>query len=263
MTPQEAADPMTSQEAADAMTLLETADATTLLEVEALDVFHGDVQALWNISLSVAEAECVAVLGSNGAGKTTLLSTIAGLLRPTAGRIRYLGEEIGGLEAHRLCEQRLSLVPEGAQLFSEMTVLENLELGAYPSRARAQARVNLERWFELFPRLAERRKQLAGALSGGERQLLAIARALMSEPRLLLLDEPSLGLAPLAIEHVFDILARLRQDGLTILLVEQNVSHALELADRAYIVESGRVVRSEAAVALATDPDIRRHFLGL
>jgi branched-chain amino acid transport system ATP-binding protein len=234
-----------------------------LLEVEALDVFHGDVQALWNISLTVAEGECVAVLGANGAGKTTLLSTIAGLLRPTAGRIRYLGDDIGALEAHRLCERRLALVPEGAQLFPEMTVLENLELGAYPRRARVGARVRMNHWFELFPRLAERRSQVAGALSGGERQLLAIARALMSEPRLLMLDEPSLGLAPLAIEHVFDILARLRQDGMTTLLVEQNVSHALELADRAYILESGRVVRSETAMVLANDPDIRRHFLGL
>jgi branched-chain amino acid transport system ATP-binding protein len=245
------------------MTALEVAHSMTLLDVEALDVFHGDIQALWHVSLSVAEAECVAVLGSNGAGKTTLLSTIAGLLRPTAGRIRYLGQEIGGSEAYRLCDQRLALVPEGAQLFSDMTVLENLELGAYPRRARIGAHARMARWFELFPRLAERRTQLAGALSGGERQLLAIARALMSEPRLLMLDEPSLGLAPLAIEHVFDILARLRQEGLTILLVEQNVSHALELADRAYILESGRVVRSETAMALATDPAIRRHFLGL
>jgi branched-chain amino acid transport system ATP-binding protein len=245
------------------MTVSEVADALTLLEVTDLDVFHGDVQALWDVSLSVAEGECVAVLGSNGAGKTTLLSTIAGLLRPAAGGIRYLGQEIGGLEAYVLCERKLALVPEGAQLFPEMTVLENLELGAYPRRARGGARARMNHWFELFPRLAERRMQLAGALSGGERQLLAIARALMSEPRLLMLDEPSLGLAPLAIEHVFDILSRLRQEGMTILLVEQNVSHALELADRAYILESGRVVRSETAMALATDPDIRRHFLGL
>ena len=234
-----------------------------LLRVEHLDVFHDDIQALWNVSLGVAEGECVAVLGANGAGKTTLLSCIAGLLRPRRGSIVYAGQAIGGLPAYVICGARLALVPEGGQLFSDMTVRENLEVGAYVGRARADAAANLERMFELFPRLAERSRQVAGSLSGGERQLLAIARALMSEPRLLLLDEPSLGLAPVAVDTVFEVLHQLRRSGLSILLVEQNLSHALELADRGYVLESGRVARAAAAGALATDPAISRHFLGL
>src|SRR5579859_25453 len=161
-----------------------------LLAVDGLDTFYGDVQALWNVSIEVEEGECVCVLGSNGAGKTTLLSSIAGLLAPKSGAIQYAGQRIDGLRAHAICARRLALVPEGGQLFGDMTVRENLEVGAYA--ARAQARVNLERWFSLFPRLKERASVQASALSGGERQLLAIARALMSEPRLLLLDEPSL-----------------------------------------------------------------------
>jgi branched-chain amino acid transport system ATP-binding protein len=235
----------------------------TLLSLADLDVSHGDVQALWSVSLSVEQRECVAVLGSNGAGKTTLLSTIAGLLRPNSGRMTLEGRDLRSVPAHQRSEMRLALVPEGAQLFGEMTVLENLELGAYSRRARAQSAANLDRCFALFPRLKERATLAAGSLSGGERQLLAIARALMSEPTLLMLDEPSLGLAPLAIEHVFDVLAQLREDGLTILLVEQNVTHALELADRAYVLENGHIVRADTTTALASDPDIRRHFLGL
>jgi branched-chain amino acid transport system ATP-binding protein len=232
-----------------------------LLAVEGLDAFYGDVQALWSVSLEVEEGECVCVLGSNGAGKTTLLSSIAGLLRRKTGAIHYAGQQIDGLKAHAICARRLALVPEGGQLFGDMTVRENLEVGAYA--ARTHARANLQRWFTLFPRLRERAAVQASALSGGERQLLAIARALMSEPRLLLLDEPSLGLAPVAIDSIFDVLAQLRQDGLTILLVEQNISHALELADRAYILQTGRVVAAGAAGALQQDPGIRRHYLGL
>ena len=236
----------------------------SLLEVADLDVFHGDVQALWNVSLELAEGECVAVLGSNGAGKTTLLSTIAGLLKPARGTVHYAGRGIHGLPAYAICGLRLALVPEGGQLFAGMTVRENLEVGAYIGRARRNAGPNLRRMFDMFPRLAERGRVLAGGLSGGERQLLAIARALMSEPRLLLLDEPSLGLAPVMVEYIFsDVLARLRREALSILLVEQNVSHALELADRAYVLDRGRLVRSGSAAQLRDDPEIRRHYLGL
>jgi branched-chain amino acid transport system ATP-binding protein len=242
----------------------EPATATdALLEVAHLDVAYGDLQALWDVSVCVGQGECVAVLGGNGAGKTTLLGAIAGLLRPTAGRIVYAGRAIQGVPAYAICAARLALVPEGGQPFPDMTVRENLELGAYVGRARAHAAANLERIFGLFPRLAERARLAAGSLSGGERQLLAIARALMSEPRLLLLDEPSLGLAPVAVDAVFELLGRLRQEGLSLLLVEQNVSHALELADRAYVLEAGRVVRHAPAHDLASDPAIRRHFLGL
>jgi branched-chain amino acid transport system ATP-binding protein len=234
-----------------------------LLQVEHLDVFHDDIQALWDVSLGIAEGECVAVLGANGAGKTTLLGCIAGLLRPRHGSIVYAGRAIGGLPAYVICAARLALVPEGGQLFGDMTVRENLEVGAYLGRARGGAAANLQHMFELFPRLAERSRQMAGSLSGGERQLLAIARALMSEPRLLLLDEPSLGLAPVAVDTVFEVLRQLRQSGLSILLVEQNLSHALELADRGYVLESGRVARTGSASSLAVDPAISRHFLGL
>jgi branched-chain amino acid transport system ATP-binding protein len=232
-----------------------------LLEVDDIDAFHGDVQALWNVSLNVDDCECVCVLGSNGAGKTTLLSSIAGLLVPRRGAIRYAGERILGLRAHAISRRRLALVPEGGQLFPDMTVRENLEIGAYAARASAMS--NLERWLDMFPRLRERHRLLAGALSGGERQLLAIARALMSEPRVLLLDEPSLGLAPVAVDYIFDVLHGLRQEGLTILLVEQNITHALELADRAYVLQTGRVVASGSAAEIRRDPQIRRHFLGL
>src|SRR2546423_473362 len=198
-----------------------------MLQVSELDVAYGPLQALWGLGLSVAAGECVAVLGANGAGKTTLLSTIAGLLRPTRGTISLDDAPIQHLRAFEVCQLRIALVPEGGQLFPEMTVRENLEVGAYLRRARGHAARNLQRAFELFPRLAERQHLSAGALSGGERQMLAIARALMSEPRLLMLDEPSLGLAPIAVDHVFESLAQLRQQGLTVLLVEQNVAHAL------------------------------------
>jgi branched-chain amino acid transport system ATP-binding protein len=184
-------------------------------------------------------------------------------LKPVHGTVGFDEQPLHLLPPHRVCEQRVALVPEGRQLFPEMTVRENLEIGAFTPRARAHAAANLRRQFELFPRLAERARLAAGALSGGERQLLAIARALMSEPRLLMLDEPSLGLSPVAVEHIFEVLDQLRQAGLTLLIVEQNVSHALELADRVYLLESGRVVREGSAAALENDPAIRRHFLGI
>jgi branched-chain amino acid transport system ATP-binding protein len=234
-----------------------------LLQVRDLCVSYGDVQALWDISLDVNEGELVAVIGSNGAGKTTLLKAVAGLKASASGEVVYAGEAIQTLPPHAICERQLALVPEGGQLFPDMTVRENLELGSYLSRARPNAAANVERAFDIFPRLKERQRQLAGSLSGGERQMLAIARALMSEPRLLMLDEPSLGLAPVTVEHIFETLGGLYREGLTILLVEQSVQHALELADRGYVLESGRVVRQGSAADLRQDADIRRHFLGL
>jgi branched-chain amino acid transport system ATP-binding protein len=237
--------------------------ATPLLAVEGLAVAYGDVQVLWDVSLAVREGELVAVLGSNGAGKTTLLNTVAGLLRPIGGRIQLYDAPAEQSPAYAVCERGVALVPEGGQLFPQMTVRENLEVGAYLARARPQGAANLARAWELFPRLRERARQPAGTLSGGERQMLAIARALMSAPRLLMLDEPSLGLAPLLVEQIFATLAQLRADGLTVLLVEQNVQQALELADRAYILESGHLVREGPAAVLLDDPDVRQHFLGI
>jgi branched-chain amino acid transport system ATP-binding protein len=234
-----------------------------LLRGRDLCAAYGDVQALWDVSLEVAEGELVAVIGSNGAGKTTLLKALAGLHRCTSGEIVYDGQRIDRLPAHAICQRRLALVPEGGQLFPDMSVRENLEVGSYLPRARPLAARNVERAFDIFPRLRERQRQAAGSLSGGERQMLAIARALMSEPRLLMLDEPSLGLAPVAVERIFEVLGELRRSGLTVLLVEQSVQHALELADRAYVLESGRVARVAAAAELRQDPEIRRHYLGL
>jgi branched-chain amino acid transport system ATP-binding protein len=232
-----------------------------LLEVRNVAVFYADVQALWDVSLTVHDGEFVAVIGSNGAGKTTLLNTLAGLLRTSSGEIRLRGRPVQMLAAHALCREGLTLSPQGGQVFAEMTVRENLEVGAY--LARADTPRNLARVWELFPHLYERQSQLAGTLSGGERQMLAISRALMSGPRLLMLDEPSLAVAPVLVEQIFQTLDRLHQEGLSVLLVEQNVQEALELADRAYILETGRIVREGPARPLLGDAEVRRHFLGV
>jgi branched-chain amino acid transport system ATP-binding protein len=226
-------------------------------------VFYGDVQALWDVSLAVRPGEFVAVIGSNGAGKTTLLNTIAGLLKSRGGEIRLDGRAVEHLPSHAVCREGLTLSPQGGQIFPEMTVRENLEVGAYLPRTRKHLAANLNRVWELFPRLRERQAQLAGTLSGGERQMLSISRALMSEPRLLMLDEPSLAVAPVLVQQIFETLDRLHQDGLTVLLVEQNVQQALELADRAYVLETGRVVREAPARDLLADPQVRRHYLGV
>lgn len=239
------------------------ASAAPLLAVAELSVAYGDVQVLWDVSLDVHVGELVAVIGSNGAGKTTLLNTIAGLLPPLGGEIWLAGERANDLPAYARPARGLALVPEGGQLFPAMTVRENLEVGAYRAQARPRATENLERAWGLFPRLRERARQLAGSLSGGERQMLAIARALMAEPRLLMLDEPSLGLAPMVVDQIFAILADLRASGLTLLLVEQNVQQALELAERAYVLESGHLVRAAPAAELLADAEIRQHFLGI
>ncbi len=232
------------------------------LEVRAVDAFHGDLQALWGASLSVAEGEVVALIGPNGAGKTTLLRTIVGLHRPAAGQVLLDGAAIHALPTHQIVERGVILVPEGRRLFGEMTVLENLEIGAYSARARRERAATLARVFRIFPILAERRHQLAATLSGGQQQMVAIGRALMGLPRLLLLDEPSLGLAPLVVREMFAVLRAINQQGVTVLLVEQNARLALELADRAYVLEQGRVVGEGPGRQLLDDAGVRRAYLG-
>ncbi len=233
-----------------------------MLEVCQVDVHYGDLQALWEVSLRVEEGEVVALIGPNGAGKTTLMRTISGLQPPTRGSILLNGQPIHTLPAHQIARRGVLLVPEGRRLFGSMTVLENLEVGAYTSRARQQRTTTLKWVFEVFPVLAEHRHQLASTLSGGQQQMLAIGRALMGLPRLLLLDEPSLGLAPIVVQTIFDVLRTINRQGVSILLVEQNARLALELARRAYILEQGRVVGGGAASALLTDDEVRRAYLG-
>jgi len=237
---------------------------SALLQVENIASGYGDVPVLSDVSLEVGADEIVAVVGANGAGKTTLLSTIAGLLACTAGAIRLDGEAIETLPAHAVVTRRLVMVPEGGRLFPFMTVMENLELGAFHAGARPQLKASLDDVLAHFPILAERRQQLAGSLSGGERQMCAIARAMMSQPKLLMLDEPSLGLSPLMVERVFELILSLaRQKGIAVLLVEQNVGDALGMASRGYVIERGRVVKSGTGAALLADADVQRAYLGL
>lgn len=234
-----------------------------LLRVSNLRVAYGPVTALWDLSLDVVHGEIVAVLGPNGAGKSTLLRTIAGVLRPAAGSVTFEGQRIDGLPPERVLQRGVALVPEGRMVFPRFTVLENLQIGAYVRR-HASVAATLERVLDLFPILGRRLQQAAGTLSGGEQQQLAIARAMMSEPRLLLLDEPSLGLGPIVVDRVFELVGRLRADGVTILLVEQNVHRALEIADRASVLSSGRIVLSGTGEELrATEGALERTYLGL
>jgi branched-chain amino acid transport system ATP-binding protein len=234
-----------------------------LLEVANLAVAYGDVRALWDISLEVNPGEIVVLIGSNGAGKTTLLRTIAGLQRPLAGQIRFDGAPLDTLPPHEIVARGVVLVPEGRRLFGGMSVSENLDLGAYTPRARAQRAATLERVFSIFPLLAERRQQRAQTMSGGQQQMLAIGRALMGLPRLLLLDEPSLGLGPLVVQQIFGVLRTIQAQGVTVLLVEQNAHAALALADRAYIVEQGRIVGEGTGAALLHDPAVQQAYLGV
>jgi branched-chain amino acid transport system ATP-binding protein len=234
-----------------------------LLEVDAIDVFYGDVQVLYGLSLEVREGEIVTLLGSNGAGKTTTLRAISGLRRPRAGDIRFRGRSLVSLPASARAALGISLVPEGRELWAGLSVRENLELGAYDPRVRARAPRNLERVFALFPRLRERSAQLAGSLSGGEQQMCAIGRALMAEPTLLMLDEPSLGLAPLLVEQVMSTISELHRAGITVLLVEQNLRKALEVAERGTVIETGRVRLEGRSADLAANPEIRTAYLGL
>ena len=234
-----------------------------MLRVEHLAVCYGDVQALWDVSLAVNEGEIVTLMGSNGAGKTTTLHTVSGLLRPRQGSIMFAGQALHHETPQRIVEAGLIHIAASRELFPAMTVLENLELGAFPKRARRQRRQSLAYFMDLFPRLRERQRQLAGTLSGGEQQMLAIARGLMARPRLLMLDEPSLGLAPLLVAELFDCIRRIHAEQVTILLVEQNVHQALDIADRAYVLENGRTVRTGTAAEFLADDAIQEAYLGL
>ena len=233
-----------------------------MLQVERVDVAYGALPALHGVSVTVHPGETVALVGPNGAGKTTLLKAIAGLLAPRAGAIRWEGEGLGGEPSHRIVERGIALVPEGRRLFARMTVRENLELGAFSRRAQAEKRVRLDRVHAIFPFLRDREGQLAGSLSGGEQQMLALGRALMTAPRLLLLDEPSLGLAPRVVETIFVILGDLHREGISLFLVEQNVRAALTLAQRAYLLEGGRIVGEGEGRSLLQDVHVRAAYLG-
>ena len=233
-----------------------------LLEVGGLEVAHGDVRALGGVSVFVGAGEIVALLGPNGAGKSTLLNSVAGLLRPRAGTIRFDGEDLGHVHAHQIVERGLALVPEGRRLFGGMTVEDNLELGAFAERARAGRRASLERVFALFPVLAERRRVTVSALSGGQQQMVAVGRALMTNPRLLMLDEPSLGIAPQLVTAILAALVAINRTGVGIFLVEQNVHAALGLAHRGYVLENGRIVGEGTGGALLRDDHVRRAYLG-
>jgi branched-chain amino acid transport system ATP-binding protein len=234
-----------------------------MLEINELGTFYGKTQALWDVSLSVTEAEIVALVGSNGAGKTTLLNTISGLLRPASGSVEFLGKRIDGLPPHSVVELGISHVPEGGCVFPDMTVRENLEMGAYPLHAWEQKEETIAQVYQGFPILKEREKQLARTLSGGERQMLAMGRGLMSRPKLCLIDEPSYGLAPLLMAEIFRIIQRLRDQGITVLLIEQNVRQSLEIADRAYVLENGRIVLEGNSEGLLQEELIRKAYLGL
>ncbi len=235
-----------------------------MLSVRGLDLFYGDAQALDGISLEVSAGEIVAIVGANGAGKTSLIRAITGMQRPARGAIAFEGQSILGEATYRICDLGIGQVPEGRQIFAGMTVRENLEMGAAIPRARGRIRENLQRVFALFPRLEERQRQTAGTLSGGEQQMLAIGRCLMGEPRLILFDEPSLGLAPVVVEEMFRIIASLNRDaGLTIVLVEQNVAQSLALAHRAYVLETGRIVLSGTGAALLSNDGVRQAYVGI
>lgn len=234
-----------------------------MLAVENLDVFHGDAQALDDVSLTVEEATIVAIVGANGAGKTSLIRTIAGMHRPRRGRILFRGIDISGWPSHRVCDRGIGQVAEGRQIFPTLTVAENLETGAMLPRARAARSKSRERVFGLFPVLAERADQAAGTLSGGEQQMLAIGRCLMSSPELVMFDEPSLGLAPALVQQVLATIRELIREGLTCVLVEQNVAVSLKLADRAYVLENGRITLSGTGAELLADDRVRQAYLGM
>jgi len=233
---------------------------SVLLELSDIEVRYGAIRALKGVSLEVGEGEIVTLLGANGAGKTTTLRTISGLLRPVTGSVRFDGQDLRDVPAHRIVDLGLGHVPEGRRIFPRMSVLENLRMGAY--LRRGDLRGELDRVYALFPVLSERGKQDGGTLSGGEQQMLAIGRALMSRPRMLLLDEPSMGLAPLFVSKIFEIVREIRSQGTTVLLVEQNAAQALRLADRGYVLETGQIVMADAAAALLRDDRVRAAYLG-
>jgi branched-chain amino acid transport system ATP-binding protein len=233
-----------------------------LLEVTGLRVAYGGINAVKGIDLNVQRGELVTLIGANGAGKTTTLKALAGLLHPAAGAIRYEGADVTGMPAHSLVRRGLALVPEGRGVFPRLTIEENLAMGAYTRTDAAKVRTDYDRAYQLFPRLAERRRQLAGTLSGGEQQMLAIARALMSRPRLLLLDEPSMGLAPIMVHRIFETIRQVASEGTTLLLVEQNAKVALQISHRGYVMEGGRIVLADEARKLLVNEQVRHAYLG-
>ncbi|WP_363790995.1 ABC transporter ATP-binding protein [Mesorhizobium sp.] len=234
-----------------------------MLEVNDLEVAYGDVGALWGVSLHVDPGTIVALVGANGAGKTTLLRTVSGLLKPKAGDIRLAGQSLVGKAPQEIARMGIAHVPEGRGLFRQMTVLENLELGAFQPKARPRTKELLEKAYVLFPRLKERAHQKAGSLSGGEQQMLAIARATMSEPSLLILDEPSLGLSPLVVQQMFTLIQTLHGQGVTILLVEQNIHQALKVADYAFVLQTGSLAMQGTGAELIADPEIQKAYMGV
>ena len=235
----------------------------SMLKVENLSVHYGMIQAVRDVSFEVNEGEVVSLIGANGAGKTTILRTISGLVRPSSGKIEFLGNEIQKVPAQKIVAAGLSQVPEGRHVFSGLTVMENLEMGAYTRNDTEQIKEDINHMFTLFPRLAERKKQLAGTMSGGEQQMLAMARALMSSPSLLLLDEPSMGLAPLLVQEIFNIIEKInKEENVTVLLVEQNANMALSIADRGYVLETGKIILEGTGKELLSNPEIKKAYLG-
>jgi len=233
-----------------------------MLKVNNIDVYYGNIHALKDVSLEVNEGEIVTLIGANGAGKSTLLKTLSGLLKPKNGEVLYQTEQIGGKPAQAIVKSGISHVPEGRRVFSSMSVEENLELGAYLRKDREEIKKDIANVYELFPRLGERRKQPSGTLSGGEQQMLAMGRALMAKPKLLLLDEPSMGLAPLIVKQIFDIIRMVNERGTTVLLVEQNANMALSVANRAYVIETGKIVLSGTAKELQESEQVKAAYLG-
>ena len=231
-----------------------------MLKVEDMHVYYGAIHAVKGVSFEVGEGEIVALIGANGAGKSTILKTVSGLMHPRSGSITFMDQNIAHTDAYKLVKQGLAHVPEGRQIFLQMTVQENLEMGAFTQKEVSKE--ELDKVFELFPRLLERRKQIAGTLSGGEQQMLAMSRALMSKPKLMMLDEPSMGLAPILVDQIFSIIKELHAAGTTILLVEQNASKALEIADRAYVLETGNITLSGTGAELAQSDEVRKAYLG-
>lgn len=236
--------------------------AEIMLKIDNIHVYYGAIHALKGVSLEVHKGEIVTLIGANGAGKSTTLRTVSGLLAPKSGGISFLGENIAGMPAHEIVKHGISQVPEGRRIFAEMSVQENLEMGAFTRKDKAGVEKDFEIVYNRFPRLKERRKQQAGTLSGGEQQMLAMGRALMSRPKLLLLDEPSMGLAPLLIKEIFSIIEGINREGTTVLLVEQNANMALSIAHRAYVMETGRITLQGAAKELAASEDVRKAYLG-
>jgi len=237
-------------------------DGTPILQLSDIHTYYGSIHALKGISLEVHDGEIVTLLGANGAGKSTTLRSINGLNRPREGKISFQGRDITGVAAHQIVKRGIAQSPEGRRLFPRMTVIENLEMGAFQRSDRSEIRGDMDRVFELFPRLHERRNQKAGTMSGGEQQMCAIGRALMARPKLLLLDEPSLGLAPIFVERIFDIIKQINEQGTSILLVEQNALMALDAANRGYVLETGRIVLADNAAALKTNEQVRKTYLG-